>query len=133
MGSNRMEWSTCVLSTLLACGGFGNAPPTTSPEVDELGVFNALNGYTYLRRGAGATTFHLPEAGGFPCAGDFDGDGFDSVAVYHYTEATFFVQNENASDAPIGTIAFGNAKDIPVCGDFDGDGVDSIGVYNPVT
>ncbi|MBC8002384.1 MAG: SBBP repeat-containing protein, partial [Opitutaceae bacterium] len=69
----------------------------------------------------------------FPVVGDWDGDGSDSVGVFHGGVAglpgEFRLVNENSASATIFTVSFGVSSDIPVAGDWDGDGVDTVGVF----
>ena len=65
-------------------------------------------------------------------AGDFDGDGFDEIALYN--GGTFFIDsNGDGVWRPGGNgdaqRSFGAADDVPIVGDWDGDGTDELGVY----
>jgi hypothetical protein len=66
-----------------------------------------------------------------PVAGDWDGDGVDTVGVYRRGEARFELRSSNGSGPPDLSIPFGRPGDIPIVGDWDGDGVDNIGVFRP--
>ncbi len=151
MGMHRIRALVCGAFFGLGCSGSsvrgvavgsdGGVSPdaaTATRSADSVGVVNVLTGYSHLALGPGgeATTFQFGEGGTgalLPCAGDFDGDGTDSVGFFDYTEGTFVLQSENRDEASSTTFAFGSAKDLPLCGDFDGDGVDTIGVYTPST
>lgn len=58
-----------------------------------------------------------------PVAGDFDGDGRDSVGTY---SRGVFVLPVGGSTV---RFAFGRAGDVPVVGDWDRDGEDEVGVF----
>ena len=69
-------------------------------------------------------------------AGDFDGDGFDEIALYN--RGTFFIDSNGDGLWRPGfegdlqrdqQLSFGAADDIPVVGDWDGGGTDKLGVY----
>ena len=65
-----------------------------------------------------------------PVAGDWDGDGRDSLGVYRRSDATFRLLDDEGR--PIEPIPFGEPgrTDVwPVAGDFDGDGRDTVGLY----
>lgn len=68
-----------------------------------------------------------------PLAGDFDGDGFDSVGLYDTERADFLLKNVNSDGLPDSVFQFGPKGAKPVAGDFDGDGVDTVAVYVPST
>ncbi len=68
--------------------------------------------------------------GSVPLAGDWDGDGRDSVGLYRRTDATFHLRED--AGRRYRPVPFGVAgrRDVwPVAGDFDGDGRDTIGLY----
>jgi hypothetical protein len=92
----------------------------------------------YLRnsntQGIADIRFFFGNPGDVPLAGDFDGDGFDTVSIYRPSNQMFYVINElGVNDAGLGAaeygFLFGNPGDQPVVGDWDGDGVDEIGLY----
>jgi hypothetical protein len=66
---------------------------------------------------------------GVPLAGDFNGDGVDTLAVFD--DGRWFVDVDGdgrLSDADF-TAEFGKAGDLPFVADFDGDGIDQIGIF----
>lgn len=87
------------------------------------------------------TTFSFPgvvlpsEPGGFlwPLAGDFDGDGTDTVGLFDNRNNTFHLKNSNDSSPVDLVVPFGSPGTYPVIGDYDGDGIDTLGVYDPVS
>jgi PKD repeat protein len=74
-------------------------------------------------------------ARGLPIAGDWDGDGVDSIGRYDPITSTFRLRNANSSGPADMTFVFGTpgAGWLPVAGDWNGDGVDTIGLYDPRT
>ena len=69
-------------------------------------------------------------------AGDFSGDGCDTVSVYRPSNLTVYIFNSVGSGgAGLGAAdiayAYGESGDSPFSGDFDGDGVTTVGVYRP--
>lgn len=77
-----------------------------------------------------------------PIAGDWDGDGKDSVGLYNPSTAAWYLGN--SVTAPGSTLIqpypsagytaiWGTPSMLPFAGDWDGDGRDSIGLYNPST
>lgn len=68
-----------------------------------------------------------------PIAGDFDGDGKDTVGLFDPWLLRFHLGNVNAPAAAAATFSYGAGSVYPLCGDFDGDGTDTIGTYDPAT
>lgn len=70
-----------------------------------------------------------------PVAGDWDGDGKDSLGIYEISTGTFYLTNDMSSAAPnnnhVLTISSSPANKFPIAGDWDGDGRDSVGFYDP--
>ena len=63
--------------------------------------------------------------GDLPVAGDWDGDGGDTIGVFR---GGLFLLHDPSVISDI-AVSFGAAGDLPVVGDWDGDGVDTIGVF----
>jgi len=70
-----------------------------------------------------------------PLAGDWDGDGIETVGVAEFgpTSIVFSLRNSNTSGPADVVVAYGRSDtDLPVVGDWDGDGHDTVGVVrNP--
>ena len=71
--------------------------------------------------------FGLPDD--IPLAGDWNGNGKDTIGVYSPSISTFFLDYDNDGKADGNPIQFGVFGDIPIVGDWDGDGKDEIGIY----
>lgn len=73
-----------------------------------------------------------------PVAGDWNGDGLDSVGLYNAADRQFYLNN-NVDGTTTGFItiqvpmALVSATWKHVTGDWDGDGIDEVGVYDPVS
>jgi hypothetical protein len=65
-------------------------------------------------------------------AGDWDGDGSDTVGVYRPSSGTWFLRNSNSYGAAT-TFQYGFEGALPIVGDWDGNGTDTIGLYYPPT
>lgn len=74
----------------------------------------------------------------YPVAGDFNGDGTDSVGYFVRRECRFFLGDRNVHEVP--RVVFNFLPDaswaqnllvplLPVMGDWDGDGKDTVGLY----
>lgn len=66
-----------------------------------------------------------------PFAGDFDGDGTDTVGLHRESTGLVYFRNSHNSGSADGQFTFGDSGDILVAGDWDGDGYDTVGVYRP--
>jgi hypothetical protein len=71
--------------------------------------------------------------GGLPVAGDFDGDGIDTIGAYDPTTGCFFLKDTNTPGPADQTVCFGPANAVPLMGDWDGDGIDTVGIYLPAS
>ena len=68
-----------------------------------------------------------------PVAGDWDGDGTDTVGLYSPSTGIFYLKNSHGPGKPNLKVRFGPRKKQgiwPVAGDWDGDNDDEIGFYN---
>ena len=106
-------------------------------HIETPGLYRQRDGYVYLRnsntQGYAHLKFFFGNPGDVPLAGDWNGDGCDTVSLYRPSEGRFYVINTLGSeDAGLGaaelSYTFGNPGDTPFAGDFDGDGVDTFGV-----
>ena len=68
-------------------------------------------------------------------AGDWNGDGTDTVGLYDKTTSRFYLKNSNSSGSADVTFTYGvaGAGWIPIAGDWNGDGKDTMALYNPTT
>lgn len=62
-------------------------------------------------------------------AGDFNGDGIDTVAIFRNGHWVIDVDGDGRFTSRDAAFDYGSADALPVAGDFNGDGVDEIGVY----
>lgn len=100
---------------------------------DTPGIYRDSDRQWYLRADNSAGIADVQIAYGNPSdvaiAGDWDGDGYDTVGIYR--DNTFYLRNANSAGPADTLVGFGAPGDIPVVGDWDGDGIDTIGVYRP--
>lgn len=103
---------------------------------DTIGVFNIgflqFQLKNTLVSGAPDITVNRGAAGDVPIAGDFNGNGIDTVSTFN--NGTWTIRNFNViagyPTSPT-VVTFGQPNDLPVVGDWDGDGIDTLGVYRP--
>ncbi len=108
---------------------------------DTIGIFRPSNLTFFLRNsnteGNAEIQFPYGGTGDIPLAGDWNGDGFDTVGVYRFNSmtgtGTFLLRNSNDAGFAQIVVPFGVTGDIPLVGDWDGDGIDTIGTFTPST
>jgi subtilisin family serine protease len=95
------------------------------------GVFRPSTGELFLKNanssGFADTLIVFGNPGDYPLAGDWNGDGVDSVGIYR--DGVFYLRNTNSTGFADIVVPFGSPGDQPIAGDWNGDGVDTIGVY----
>jgi parallel beta-helix repeat protein len=126
-------------------GAWGNFLDTFGCDFDPTpGVYRRSETAVYLRTGnkpdASSLRYRIGDPGDIPLAGDFDGQGCDTVSLYRPSTQQFFIFNhigrfwfDDALTEADYVFQFGNPDDIPVVGDWDGDGIDEIGLHRPST
>ncbi|MCH9681115.1 MAG: serine hydrolase [Deltaproteobacteria bacterium] len=136
---------------------WGDPEPTTGggamPEPARVGIFSSAHNYFELDDEAGPLQFHFGAdnsrwgATVLPIAGDWDGDGTDTVGRFDTAARQVHLADANDSDElfargqvhPLGglppapPVAGEVPSEIPIAGDWDGDGSDGVGVYHPAT
>jgi hypothetical protein len=80
---------------------------------------------SFARAALQAVTFGLPDDQ--PVAGDWDGDGMDTIGVYR--GGTFHLRNSLDAGPADRILTFGVSGDRALAGDWDGDGIATVGVY----
>ena len=115
--------------------------------MDTIGLYDPTTSMFYLRNttslqgpgdmGYADVTFAYGAAGAgwLPIAGDWNGDGKDTIGLYNPATSVFYLRNTNDAGYADMTFWYGApaAGWLPIAGDWDGDGKDSIGLYNPAT
>jgi hypothetical protein len=105
-------------------------------------LFRQSDAFAYLRnsntQGIADIRFFFGNPSDIPLAGDFDGNGCDSLSIYRPTEQRFYIINQlGANNGGLGaadfSFLFGDPGDKPFVGDFDGDGIDEVGLHREST
>jgi hypothetical protein len=73
-------------------------------------------------------TFEIGKETDLPIAGDWDGDGIDTIGLYRIERSNFALVNDFGQGIAE-TFFFGESGDLPLAGDWDGDGRDGVGTY----
>ncbi len=108
--------------------------------IDTPGVFRPSTGQWLLTNSpnvnnsspAADLSFFFGIAGDVPLAGDWNGDGIDTIGVYRPSIADFILSNSFSGTIDI-TAQLGLFGDRPLVGDWDGDAIDSIAVFRTGT
>ena len=67
-------------------------------------------------------------------AGDFDGDGIDTIGLFRPSDGIFYLKNTHTEGPADVEFSFGASGDLPISGDWtDQNGADSVAVYRPTT
>jgi hypothetical protein len=100
------------------------------PNASTPGQYRPSNGFVYVRNtndtGIANNEFFYGVASDIPIAGDWDGDGVDTIGIYR--DGQFFLRNSNNTGNADLNFAFGAPGDLPIAGDWDGDGIDTVGL-----
>ena len=110
---------------------------------DTIGLFQPEAAHFYLRNSNSSGLADVHFGYGDPAQnaqyvlvmGDWNGDGVDTIGLYHKASATWFLRNTNSEGVADVTVGFGapGSEWTPMVGDWNADGVDTIGLYDPAT
>jgi hypothetical protein len=78
-------------------------------------------------------TYVFGNPGDVPFAGDWDGDGADTVGLRRPSDGFVYMTDRHAGGSAGTSYFYGDPGDVPFAGDWDGDGADSVGLYRPLT
>lgn len=108
-----------------------DTPGVFTPATGQWQVTNGINGANANNSFPTANfTFTLGQNGDVPIAGDWDGNGFDSVGVFRPGNSNWFLTNGFAGTVDITPFIFGSLGSKPIAGDWNGDGFDTVGVFD---
>jgi Tol biopolymer transport system component len=96
------------------------------------GTFFLTNSNTNNTAPPADIVFNFGATGDRPVAGDWDGDGLDTIGVASPPNV-FALRNSNSGGPADVTFFFGNPGDLPFFGDWNGDGIDTVGLLRSGT
>jgi hypothetical protein len=96
-------------------------------------MFRPSTGFAYLANSnatqVASHEFFFGIGGDIPLAGDWDGDGQDTLSIYRPSDGHFYVSNQLRTQFADHHFAFPLTGGVPFAGDFNGDGLDDLGLY----
>jgi subtilisin-like proprotein convertase family protein/putative transposon-encoded protein len=115
-------------SGFLIQGQAGDIPMSGAFEVDysfhRLATFRPDTGRWTISSSGAPVTIEWGIPGDIPVPADFNGDGYDDIAVWRPSTGEWFVRN-------VGAFVWGTAGDVPVPAEYMGAGASSIAVWRP--
>ncbi len=103
-------------------------PPPTVPEATDGGRLLRRTPQGSLRADLIDHVFRYGQAADRPVAGDWNGDGIDTVAIFRGGRWMLDMDGDGRWSTRDEAYDFGKAGDEPIVGDWDGDGIDDLGV-----
>ena len=76
-------------------------------------------------------SFTFGARGDVPFAGDFNGNGVDTIGLHRPSNGQVYLKNTNTGGFADVEFTFGIPGDKMIAGDWDGDGVDTVAVFRP--
>jgi hypothetical protein len=111
-----------------------DTPGVFTPTTSQNKLTNGLNGQNVNNNTPAVNfTFNFGLNGDIPIAGDWDGNGIETIGMFRPNELRWFLSNSFAGTIDITPFVFGPNGLKPVAGDWNGDGVDTIGAYDSST
>ncbi len=126
-------------ATATNTGSFTPTNTPVSPRPDTIGTYKDNVFYLRATNNTGAADFTVDmstllgvTSGDLPVAGDWNGDGIDTVGVYRSSTGFFFLSDSNVVPSVAYTVLLGNPADTPFAGKWRADMAgDGIGVFRP--
>ncbi|MBT8199500.1 MAG: hypothetical protein KJO36_03180, partial [Acidimicrobiia bacterium] len=132
MGRMRFPLAVgAILALFLISGLFLSASPAQSgTDTSQLAMFDVDTGVWHLRYEPGVVdTFYYGIGGDLPLIGDWDCDGFDTVAMFRPSNGFIYLRNSNTFGVADHEFFYGIGGDIPLAGDWNADGCDTFAIY----
>lgn len=109
---------------------------------DTVSVYRGTEGRVYVINrlgedggglGAAELDYYFGDPGDKPFAGDFNGDGIDTVGLHRETTGLVYYRNSHSAGAADSSFVFGDPGDQILAGDWNHDTIDTVAVYRPAT
>ncbi len=105
-----------------------------SPGVDTIGIYRAGTFLLHTSNNGGPADIAITFGGAamYPVAGDWTGQGIDTIGVYDRSTGNFYLRNSNTNGTPNETLRLGNPNDLPLAGRWTAAATHSgVGVFRP--
>lgn len=112
-----------------------------SDGCDTLSLYRPATGQVFIANhlgdeGAGLgraeVMYYFGNPGDTPFAGDFDGDGIDTVGLHRVSTGFVYFRNSHTQGIADFSFFYGNPGDRIVAGDWSGTGVDTVGIFRRI-
>ena len=109
-------------------------------ECDTVSIYRQSEGRVYIINELGANdgglgaadyAYYFGNPGDKPFAGDFDGDGIDTVGLHRESTGLVYFRNSNTQGIAEVEFYFGDPDDRLIAGDWNGNSSDSPGLFRP--
>ena len=135
--------ATSVATTRFHLGIAGDVPLAGDWDgdgCDTVSVYRPSEGRVFIADRLGADEgwfvadydYYFGESGDKPFAGDFDGDGVDTVGLHRESSGYVYFLNRHQTAVADVEFFYGLPGDRLVAGDWTGDGIDTVAIYRPV-
>lgn len=107
---------------------------------DSVSIYRPSEGRFYIMNRLGANdgglgaadySYFFGNPGDKPFAGDFNGDGVDTVGLHRESTGLVYFRNSNTQGVAEFEFFWGDPGDRVFAADWDGNGVDSVGLFRP--
>ena len=107
---------------------------------DTVSLYRATEGRVYVINrlgedggglGAAEIDYYFGDPGDKPFAGDFNGDGIDTIGLHREYTGLVYFSNYHAQGTADSSFIYGDPNDQILAGDWNGDGVDTVAVFRP--
>jgi hypothetical protein len=109
-------------------------------ECDTVSIFRPSESRVYVMNelgsddgglGAADFSFVFGDPGDKPFAGDFDGDGIDTIGLHRESTGLVYFRNTLSTGIADSQFIYGDPGDVIAAGDWNGDGIDTVAAYRP--
>ncbi|MDH3470194.1 MAG: hypothetical protein OEM94_02640 [Acidimicrobiia bacterium] len=82
--------------------------------------------------GAASVDYLFGNVGDQPFAGDFNGDGVDTIGLYREVDSFVYMRYSHSQGIADRSFFYGDPGDVIFSGDWNGDGTDTVGIFRGI-